>query len=232
MKTALKMVGYIIGFLLMAAGLIAIVLYIMGMVGGEDTIITTMPPSVSSTPALDDSQSDDAQIDVTPTPSPFIPTPSPTPTATPTPTPSPTPAPTPTPVPDPAGTPLGSGKFSSDTGLWIDVDALWSAETVDQNTAKVTITANLRSYSLYIGEGRNTLTIKLDDQVTTMDVDAMVIDTDQEVTTELGTYSFTVSAPNGETTTCDLEVSWYFGGTYSGESLETVIAKGPFTMVR
>ena len=50
MKSALKLVGYIIAFLLMAAGLVSIVLYIMGMSTDDFEIITTMAPVVTATP--------------------------------------------------------------------------------------------------------------------------------------------------------------------------------------
>lgn len=228
MKTALKMVGYIIGFLLMAAGLIAIVLYIMGLAGGEDSIITTMPPSQQATPTPE-------VTPFTPTPTPEI-TPfieaTPTPTAEPTPTPSPEPTPSPTPVPDPAGMPLGSGKCSSETGVWLDLDAVWEAETVDSSTAKVTVTANLRSFRLQTGGTRNGLEIMVGDQVTVMDVEALEIETEEETSTELGKYEFIVKAPKGQATILPLEVNWYFGGTYSGQQLDKVSAIGQITLNR
>jgi hypothetical protein len=235
MKTALKMVGYIVGFLLMAAALIAIVLYIMGFDQKDNSLITTMPPVVSTTPApdgnttLEDEQQNGTTSVTVGTPTPFI---EPTPTASPTPTPEPTPAPTPTPVPDPAGTPLGSGTFSSETGAWIDIDALWSAETIDNNNIKVTVTANLRSYRIQTGGSRNGLEIKLGDQYTAMDVEAMTIETEQEVTTQLGTYSFTCAAPKGQATALDLEVLWHFGGVYSGKQMDTISAGGKISIIR
>ena len=82
MKSALKLVGYIVAFLLMAAGLVAIVLYIMGFDGDELEIITTMPPVITADPE---------ELHATPTPT-AQPTPTPFIEATPTPEPTPTPA--------------------------------------------------------------------------------------------------------------------------------------------
>ena len=237
MKTALKMVGYIVGFLLMAAGLIAIVLYIMGFDQKDNSIITTLPPIVDTTPdaggntTLENQQQNGTTSVTVGTPTPFIEI-TPTPTAEPTPTPEPTPAPTPTPIPEPAGTPLGSGTFSSETGAWIDVDALWSAETIDSEQIKVTVTANLRSYRIQTAASRNGLEIKLGDQYTAMDLEALVIETEQEVTTELGTYEFTCTAPAGQSTALDLEVIWHFGGVYSGKQMDTVSATGKISINR
>ena len=78
MKSALKLVGYIIAFLLMAAGLVAIVLYIMGMGTDDFEIITTMPPTVTETPSPTPTAAPTPTpfIEVTPTPPPSHPLPS------------------------------------------------------------------------------------------------------------------------------------------------------------
>lgn len=236
MKTALKAVLYIAGFLLMAAGLVAIVMYIMGF-GGNNDIITSMPPTADVTPGtdgttiIDNTQQNGTNSVTIGTPTPYIPTPYiPTPSPTPETTPTPTAAPTPT--PQAAGIPLGGGTLSSNTGKWIDVDAVWSAETVDNAKVKVTVSANLRSYRLQLGASRNALEIVVGSQVTTMDVEAMTIETDQEVTTELGTYSFTVDAPIGQATTIPVKVNWHFGGVYSGTQLDVITAEGNITIGR
>lgn len=233
MKTALKMVGYIIGFLLMAAALIAIVLYIMGFDQKDNSIITTMAPVTETTPdaggntTLENEQQNGTNSVTVGTPTPYIEI-----TPTPTITPEPTPAPTPTPIPVPAGTPLGNGTFSSNTGAWVDVDAVWRAETIDSQNIKVTVTANLRSYRIQLGAARNALEIKVGDQYTAMDVAGLNIETDQEVTTELGTYSFTCYAPAGQSTALDLDVIWHFGGVYSGIQMDTVTAGGKISINR
>ena len=243
MKAILKVFGYILAVLLMAAGLIAVVMFVMGIgtgnltniidkvTEGENTILTTMAPVDDATPAPDGSTIlEDTQQNGTS--SITVGTPSPTPTPTPDVTPSPTPVPTPTPEPQPEGMPLGSGTIRSDTGKWIDVEAIWNAETIDNETVKVTVVANLCSYSLQIGEKRNGLEITVGDEGTVMDVDALAIDSKQEVTTELGTYDFTIEAPAGKITLVPVEVTWYFGGTYSGETLESVTAKGDISIDR
>lgn len=251
MKTILKIVGYIIAALLMAAGLIAIVLYIMGLGSGSDpiqavlnkvtdgdtTILTTMAPVESTTPNPDGNtvlentlQNGTSSVTVgTPTPSP-----TPTPEVTPAPSAEPTPVPTPeiTPEPQNAGTPLGGGTFSSNTEKWINVDAVWNAESIDNDTVKITVVANLRSYSIHIGEKRSSLEIGVGDDGTAMDTPALNIDTEQEVTTELGTYEFTVNAPIGKITLVPLTVNWNYGGVYSGTQLDVISAKGDMTINR
>lgn len=245
MKTILKIIGYIIGALLMAAGLIAVVMYVMGLGmgndpvkdlinnvnGGDTSILTTMAPVESATPAPDgntilENTQQNGTSSVT------IGTPSPSPTPTPEVTPEPTPVPTPTPEPQAAGTPLGSGTFSSNTEKWIDIDAIWNAESIDNQTAKVTVSVNLRSYRIQIGEKRNALEITVGDNSTAMDVQALNVETEQEVTTALGTYEFTVDAPIGKITLVPLEVNWHYGGIYSGTQLDVITAKGDMSIER
>lgn len=243
MKAILKVFGYILTVLVMAAALIAVVMFVMGIgtgnlsgiidkvTEGENTILTTMSPVDDATPAPDGSTIlEDTQQNGTSSIS--VGTPSPTPTATPDVTPSPTPVPTPTPEPQPEGMPLGSGTISSDTGKWIDVDAVWNAETIDNSTVKITVVANLRSFGLRTGERREGLVMTVGDDSTTMDVTSISIDSNQEVTTELGSYDFTVKAPAGKITLVPLEVTWKFGGTYSGETLDAVTAKGDISIQR
>jgi len=249
MKTILKIFGYIIGILLMAAGLVAVVALVFGFgtdmistdtikdqIIDQDTtidtaIITTMTPVESATPAPDgntilENTHQNGTSSVT------VGTPTPTPTPTPEVTPEPTPVPTPTPEPQAAGTPLGGGTLSSNTGKWIDIDAIWNVEAIDTNTAKVTVTVNLRSYRIQIGEKRNALDITVGDDGTAMDVPALNIETDQEVTTELGTYDFTVEAPLGKITLVPLKANWHYGGTYSGTQLDVITAEGDITINR
>lgn len=245
MKIILKIFGYIIAALLMAAGLIAIVMYIMGLGTGNDpikdlvnkvtdgdtTIMTTMAPVPSTTPAPDGNTILE-ETQQNGTSSVTVGTPTPTPTPTPEVTPEPTPVPTPTPEPQPAGTPLGGGTLSSNTGKWIDIDAIWNAEAIDVNTAKVTVVVNLRSYRLQIGEKRNALEISVGDDATAMDVAALNIETESEVTTELGTYEFTVDAPLGKITLVPVKANWHYGGIYSGTQLDVITAEGDITINR
>lgn len=250
MKTILKIFGYIIGILLMAAGLIAVVALVFGFgtnmismdtikdqIIDQDTtidasIITSMTPVESATPAPDgNTLLEDTQQNGTS--SLTVGTPTPAPTPTPEVTPAPTPVPTPTPEPQPLGTPLGGGTFSSNTEKWIDVDAIWNAEANDVNTVKITVVVNLRSYTIHIGEKRNALEIAVGDETTAMDVQALQIQTDKiEVTTELGRYEFVVDAPIGKATIVPLTVNWHFGGVYSGTQMPVITAEGDIVIDR
>ena len=91
---------------------------------------------------------------------------------------------------------------------------------------------NLRSFSINTPAHKQTLEIKLGDQSVKLDVDALVIDTDVEKTTELGNYTFTVPAPKGQNTVLDLEVRWFFNGVYSGKNIENVVSNGFVTLIR
>ncbi len=233
MKTILKFFGYLVVSLVMAAGLIAMVLYIMGLGNGntQGNILTTMPPIVSTTPDRDgntvisDTQQNGTSSVTVGTPTPYIePTPTPDPDATPTPT--PTPAPTPTPTPVPAATPLGDGSFKTNTGYWLDLEAEWSAESVDNEYANITIVVNLHSYSLYTGDKRNALEITVGEETTAIDVEAIQVHDNVETVTKLGEYTFTVEAPAGKISLIPIQAVWQFGGTYSGRSVANLTVEG------
>jgi len=255
MKSIIKTLGTIVGFLLSAAALITIVLYIMGMsnpnnsldenvndIIENNTVITgdaTPTPAPSDNPVLNTPTGSTVKPVFTPAPVPTAkPTPKPTPkpTAKPTPAPTakPTPAPTPkpTPTPVPAGLPLGSGSFSSDTGLWINSVASWKAETMNNSQAKVTVTVNLKHYALQMVSSAKALTISVGNHSAALNVAAISSDSDAEVSTELGSHTFIVDAPVGQSTTLAVKADWRFGGTYSGKTLDVISCGGDITLKR
>lgn len=231
MKTTLKTLGYIVAFLLAAAGLIAIVLHIMDI-----DIPAAADPTTPTLPVVEQTVEPTATPAPTPTAgmssvsTPYVSNVTPPAAATPTPTPTPTPAPTPT--PQPTGLSLGSGSFKSDTGLWINTTATWSAKTISSTHAEVTVKVALASYSLQLGEGNRALVISLGDQSASATVPALNLETDKEVTTDLGTVTFTVAISEGQTVTLPLSAVWHFGGTYSGQDLPTVTCGGDITLKR
>lgn len=251
MKSTLKALGTIVGFLLAAAALITVVLHIMGISnpnnGLGDAIqdvenVITQPtdnnevqptPGGNTTSAVIPPTAPPSTAHTVPTAKP-TPTPTPKPQATPTPAPTPTPTPTPkpTPTPVPAGLPLGSGSFSSDTGLWINTAAVWSAETLNNSQAKVTVKVNLKHYSLQSASAAKSLHITVGGQSVAYTVPAINTESDVEVVTELGTHTFTVNAPVGQTTPVTIRAEWLFGGTYSGQKLDSIVCGGDINIVR
>lgn len=227
----LKALGYIVGILLMTAILIAIVLYMMGMITdkGDANIVTSMPPVETATPAPDgtvvinDTQQNGTSSVTAGTPTPEI---------TPSPTPSPTPTPEPTPTPAPAGLAVGSGSFSSDTGIWIDLVASWDAKTLDNEHVEITVACDLKSYALQLGEANKALKITVGDQTAELTVPAINTEAKEEVINQIGTATFTVSAPHGQITLVPLEATWYFGGVYSGKQLDEISCSGDMQISR
>lgn len=246
MKSTLKALGTIVGFLLAAAALITVVLHIMGISNPNNGLgdVIDDVEAVITTPAPDDNvvtpvPGNTTSAVIPPTAAPTAaPTAKPTaqPTAAPTPTPAPTPAPTPTPQPTPtpipAGLPLGSGSFSSDTGLWINTTSVWSAETLNNSQAKVTVTVNLKHYSLQSASAAKTLHITVNGQSAAYNVAAIDSDSKEEVITELGSHTFTVNAPAGQTTPVNIRTEWIFGGSYSGQQLDSIVSTTDINIVR
>lgn len=153
-------------------------------------------------------------------------TPEPTPTATPQPTPRPTPTPTPTPSPTPTPTPapandLGTGSFSSNTGVGLDLVVDWSAGAGGEGAASVTFSVSLKSYSLYTSSLPGALTLTVGSETYTFDTPSVSYDGHTQITTPFATK--TVNIPAGSVS---VSAQWYYRGTYSGNYIESITASG------
>lgn len=160
----------------------------------------------------------------------------PIPTAVPTPVPTiaptPTPTPVPTPVPVPADTVIGSGSFTSETGVPIDIRADWTASTVDENTVKVTVEVNLISYSLHINEGYHTLNVSVGEDYRSANTPAVEHDENTQITTRLAATEHYVTLASGQSATVPVAVEYHFGGVYSEQELPVIECGGSITLNR
>ena len=172
----------------------------------------------------------------TPAPTP-VPTPAPTPVPTPAPTPdpylsAPSPTPVPTPVPVPVGQELGSGRFTSETGVGMNVRAEWRANVLDQSRVQVTVQVYLDSYSLQITEARNSLNVSVGDSYKTADTPTVNLEDNAKHETLLATTEHTVNLSDGESRSFPVQVEYYFGGTYMKKDLPVIECGGSITLAR
>ena len=162
--------------------------------------------------------------------------------ATPAPTPKPAAAVMETPASDAMSAPggvadmgklLGSGSFSSHTGAHIDIRADWEARVSGDTDISVRVTVYLNSYSIYVNALPNCLNIGLNGQYVALDSPAISYDSNTALlTTELGSQSFTVQLPAGNSRDLDLQAEWHWGGTYGGEYIPVIECGGTFTLDR
>lgn len=225
-KGTFKAVIFISAFLLLAAGLIALFTNVSG--GGNDANTPSNSPSAVVTPTPATST---PSLTITPSPIVLI-TPSPTPVATPVPTPQPTPTPAPTPKPDFVDYKLGSGTFSSDTGVTINLHAYWSAKTVGRNQVEVEVNAELESYNLQLNPSAKALTISINGQQIALDVPEVNIDTNTLTRTDLGTHKVVLDLAEGQSKDIPINVQWKFGGVYSGVDLSVIEVTGTIPLSR
>ena len=172
----------------------------------------------------------------TPAPTP-VPTPAPTPVPTPAPTPdpylsAPSPTPVPTPVPVPVGQELGSGRFTSETGVGMNVRAEWRANVLDQSRVQVTVQVYLDSYSLQITEARNSLNVSVGDSYKTADTPTVNLEDNAKHETLLAATEHTVNLSDGESRSFPVQVEYYFGGTYMKKDLPVIECGGSITLAR
>lgn len=196
-------------------------------------------PDVSADPTVPSSNPEAGIITYEPTnvPTQSIETPVPTTANTPVPTPPPAETPTPTPTPTPAqpvftGSDLGSGSFSSDTGAKLNIHADWSAKTVSDSQAEVTVTVYLDSYSLHLQAVPNSVNINLGGQYVSLGAPEVDYDGSAAITTELASKTFTVDLSSGESESYSLSVEWHFGGTYGDVELPVVECGGTVSLSR
>ena len=169
---------------------------------------------------------------VTQAPATPAPTPAPTPVPTPVPTPAPTPTPVPTPVPVPVGQQLGSGTFQSDTGVPMNVRAVWTANVLDANRVKVTVEVWLDSYSLHIIAVKNCVNVSVGDSYVSADAPAVDWDQNVKIETLLATTEHVVDLADGQRGSFPLQVEYQFGGEYHKVQLPVVECGGAIELVR
>ena len=180
--------------------------------------VETQAPVVTQAPATS-----------APTPAP---TSAPTPVPTPVPTPAPTPTPVPTPVPVPVGQQLGSGTFQSDTGVPMNVRAVWTANVLDANRVKVTVEVWLDSYSLHIIAVKNCVNVSVGDSYVSADAPAVDWDQNVKIETLLATTEHVVNLADGQRGSFPLQVEYQFGGEYHKVQLPVVECGGAIELVR
>ena len=160
-------------------------------------------------------------------------TPAPTPVPTPKPTPAPTPAPTPTPKPTPVpvyGETLGTGSFESSYGTGLDLCVDWSVVTLNADEVSVSIRVSVLSGALH--SDPMPLGINVGGQYVTLTANAVNYDGGSLAYSTLGTQTFTVSCPAGQTTSIPVQASWNFGGTYGGNDVPVLDSGGYINVTR
>lgn len=172
----------------------------------------------------------------------FAPTPVPTeivvdtPVSTPEPTPEPTFAPTPTPVPTPTPIPvgeiIGSGSFASDTGVPMNIRAVWKAAVEDADHVKVTVQVWLDSYQINLIEVNNAVNVSVGEVYRSTGAPAIEWDQNVQIETLLGTTEHVLFLPQGTTDNFPLAVEYHFGGTYSKKELPVIECGGYITLAR
>ena len=133
----------------------------------------------------------------------------------------------------PIGTSLGNGTFRSDSGTSINIHADWSALVSGPNTADITVTAYVDSYSLYTTASPDVLNIAVDGQYFSLASPAIEIPTTtQPVSTKINSRTVTVTLSGGDTRAIPVEVIWHYRGTYGSTYLDSIECGGNITLSR
>lgn len=235
----IKAVLFIVVFLLVMA--VAVNLLVDMQNARQEIDVGSNAPAIV-TPPVGAETSAPVEIPVsTPAPT-MVPTPAPTevtvvtPVATPAPTPEPTPEPTPTPVPTPEPIPvgelIGSGVFASDTGVPMNIRAVWNAVIEDADHVKVTVEVWLDSYQINLIQVNNAVNVSVGDSYKSTGAPAIEWDQNVKIETLMGTTEHVLFLPQGATDNFPLAVEYHFGGVYSGQELPVIECGGYISLSR
>lgn len=225
-KGKIKAILFIVLFLLVLAAAVTLLLDLERQ--DREAAFTVPTPRGTAVPALT------IPPVVTPVPTPvptYMPTPAPTPVPTPIPTPPPTPAPTPTPVQ--VGQIIGTGTFTSETGVPMNIQANWTAKILDENRVRVTVEVNIVSYSLNILRSANALSVSVGDSYETADTPTLNVDNNTALeTNHLATTEHTIPLAAGQSGSFPVQVQYLFRGVYFQRQIDTVECGGSITLSR
>ena len=126
------------------------------------------------------------------------------------------------------GETLGTGSFESSYGTGLDLCVDWSVVTLNADEVSVSIRVSVLSGALH--SDPMPLGINVGGQYVTLTANAVNYDGGSLAYSTLGTQTFTVSCPAGQTTSIPVQASWNFGGTY-GDSDVPVLESGGYINV-
>ena len=231
----LKAVLFIIVFLLVMA--VAVNLLVDMQNARQEIDVGSNAPAIVTPPVGGETAAPEEIPVATPAPT-FVPTPTPTeinvvtPVSTPEPTPEPTPTPVPTPTPIPVGEVIGSGTFASDTGVPMNIRAVWTAAIEDADHVKVTVQVWLDSYQINLIEVSNAVNVSVGEVYRSTGAPAVEWDQNVQIETLLGTTEHVLFLPQGTTDNFPLAVEYHFGGTYSKKELPVIECGGYISLSR
>ena len=137
-----------------------------------------------------------------------------------------------TPVPRPVGEELGSGVFQSETGVGMNIRAVWTANVLDAGRVQVTVQIYLDSYSLQITEARNSLNVSVGDSYKSANTPTVDYEDNTKHETLLATTEHVVSLADGESASFPVQVEYHFGGVYMKKELPVIECGGSITLER
>ncbi len=114
-----------------------------------------------------------------------------------------------------------SGSFYSNTGTGVNLQVDWKTYRASDGRDMVRFTVSLNTYSLYVGERKNGLTIRMGDEKLTLDTASISLPGGTKTTVTLGQCEMELKDES-----VNVEVSWAFRGSYSNVHMERITAAG------
>jgi len=223
-------------FILLLAAVVVVAAFLLLSGGIPERAAAPSPPATDGQPVRESAQPAEGTASPAPGESPAPaesrePTPEPSPDPSDEPTPLPTPEPTTEPTPEPtpalpAGRSLGSGRFTSDTGTYLNLLVEWSAAAAAEDRAEVTVTVSATHYSLFANGAYGAIHITAGGSDHVLSSPTISYDGTDFTATELASLTLSLPLDAQGTASTELSVRWDFGGSYGGTALDVIQASG------
>ena len=135
-------------------------------------------------------------------------------------------------MPIPAGEVLGSGVFTSETGVALNLRALWTARVLDAERVAVTVEVYLDSYSLQITAAPKSLHVSVGESFASADTPTVNQEENVKIETLLGRTEHVLPLADGQSARFPVQVEYAFGGTYQKVDLPVLECGGSIELTR
>ncbi|MCR5576472.1 MAG: hypothetical protein K6F56_05635, partial [Oscillospiraceae bacterium] len=135
-------------------------------------------------------------------------------------------------TPIPVGEELGKGVFRSETGVGLNLRAVWTANVMDERHVKVTVQVFLDSYSLHITQAYNCVNVSVGDSFVSAGAPTADYEDNTLHETLLATTEHVINLADGESRSFPVQVEYHFGGVYQKLELPVLECGGPIEIER
>ena len=120
----------------------------------------------------------------------------------------------------------------TNTGVGLNLRAVWTARVMDQKHVKVTVEVWLDSYSLHLIQVNNCVNVSVGESYVSANAPAVDYDDNSLHETLLATTEHVLNLADGESRSFPVQVEYHFGGVYQQQELPVLECGGTIEIAR